>query len=354
MEAAVIGERLSAGFRASLPTGFHSTISTPLKTMQHLKKGMKLGDRTVFDLETVFLRLLTIGQQRQLELADIFKYELCPVPCSLIDEYGCLRRGSKSPLAHKLCVQTQNREVPELVMIDASQLLYHIVWPFRGHVSDIVESIKRRLSLMPGEKILVFDKYHDLSAKDHERVRRAGIGSTKYNLTVNTQLPNHEAIMWNKHSKLVCHMCWAHTALVAMWLLRVTAMASSNMMKLISLWYHTSSWPQILEQSASASSQMTQMCLCCSFIGCIVTVSTPLCRWRDGMDQFGISMPPVPNSLPHWLRYHFISVWKGESVSPQDFKSWWLSWSALCIGRARCHTGTATRSGTRILLFSIW
>ena len=203
MEAAVIGERLAAGFRASLPTGFHSTISTPLKTMQHLKKGMKLGDRTVFDLETVFLRLLRIGQQRQLELADIFKYELCLVPCSLIDEYGCLRRGSKSPLAHKLCVQTQNREVPELVIIDASQLLYHIVWPFRGHVSDIVESIKRRLSPVPGEKILVFDKYHDLSAKDHERVRRAGIGSTKYNLTVNTQLPNREAIMRNKHSKLV-------------------------------------------------------------------------------------------------------------------------------------------------------
>ena len=101
------------------------------------------------------------------------------------------------------CVQTQNREVPELVIIDASQLLYHIVWPFRGHVSDIVESNKRRLSPMPGEKILVFDKYHDLSAKDHERVRRAGIGSTKYNLTVNTQLPNREAIMRNKHSKLV-------------------------------------------------------------------------------------------------------------------------------------------------------
>ena len=88
-----------------------------------------------------------------------------------------------------------------------------------------------------------------------------------------------------------------------MWLLRVTAMASSNMMKMISLWYHTSSWLQILEQSASASSQMIQMCLCCSFIGCIVTVSTPLCRWRDGIDQFGISMPPVPNSAPSACRF---------------------------------------------------
>ena len=88
-----------------------------------------------------------------------------------------------------------------------------------------------------------------------------------------------------------------------MWLLRVTAMASSHMMKLISLWYHTSSWLQILEQSAYAPSQMTQMCLCCSFIGCIITVSTPLRRWREGMDQFGISMPPVPNSAPSACRF---------------------------------------------------
>jgi hypothetical protein len=48
-------------FRASLPSGFHATISSPLKTMENIKKGVKVGDKTIFDLETIFLRLLTIG-----------------------------------------------------------------------------------------------------------------------------------------------------------------------------------------------------------------------------------------------------------------------------------------------------
>ena len=34
----------------------------------------------------------------------------------------------------------------------------------------------------PEEKILVFDRYNFVSAKDHERQRRAGVGSTTFNL----------------------------------------------------------------------------------------------------------------------------------------------------------------------------
>lgn len=65
-----------------------------------------------------------------------------------------------------------------------------------------MESIKTRLSSRPGKKVLVFDKYHDISAKDHERMRRAGLGSINYDLTINTPLPKRDAIMRNKHNKL--------------------------------------------------------------------------------------------------------------------------------------------------------
>ncbi len=197
-----IGDRMSAEFRASLPAGFHGTISSPIRTMDHMKKGVKVGDKTIFDLETIFLRLLTIGQQRQMELAPIFHYELCPVPPSLIDEYGRLWKGSKAPLAHKLSVRTLQPPPPDVTIVDVSQLLYHIVWPFRGGASDNVESMKTRLSSVAGEKILVFDKYHDVSAKDHERMRRAGLGSISYDLTTNTPMPSRDAIMRNKHNKL--------------------------------------------------------------------------------------------------------------------------------------------------------
>ena len=200
-ESVAIGCRMASMFRTSLPTGFHATISSPIKTMEHMKKGVKVGEKTIFDLETIFLRLLTIGQQRQIDLAPIFMYELCPVPSSLLDEYGFLRKGSKAPLAQKLCVKISHPPPPAVTIIDVSQLLYHITWPCKGDASAIVKSIKTRLSFLPGKKVLVFDKYNDVSAKDHERVRRAGIGSINYELTVNTPLPRREAIMRNKHNK---------------------------------------------------------------------------------------------------------------------------------------------------------
>ena len=52
------------------------------------------------------------------------------------------------------------------------------------------------------KRLLVFDRYADISAKDHERVRRGGEGSTDYNLTVNSPLPSGDAILKNTHNKL--------------------------------------------------------------------------------------------------------------------------------------------------------
>ena len=86
-------------------------------------------------------------------------------------------------------------------------MLYHIVWPHAGDALILFENAKQRLSnhhgYPPGtEKILVFDRYDDISAKDHDRVRRGGEGSTDYNLTINSPLPSRDAILKNKHKKL--------------------------------------------------------------------------------------------------------------------------------------------------------
>ncbi len=198
-----IGEKMAVSFRNSLPSNFHGKNSGTVKTMEQLKRGVKVGGKTVFDLESIFIRLLMVGQQRQLQLAPIFKYELCSVPASIIDEYGCLRKGNKSALVNRLGVQKVDSPFPDIVIVDAQQLLYHIIWPHGGDASVLVESIKGRLSCYPAgtEKILVFDKYDDLSAKDHERMRRAGEGSTDYNLTTSSPLPHRDAVLKNKHNK---------------------------------------------------------------------------------------------------------------------------------------------------------
>ncbi|KAK3877225.1 hypothetical protein Pcinc_018025 [Petrolisthes cinctipes] len=84
------------------------------------------------------------------------------------------------------------------------QMLYHIIWPLGGDATMLFENFKRRLSCYPAgtEKIMVFDRYEDLSAKDHERMRRGGEGSINFNLTINSPLPKRDTILKNKHNKL--------------------------------------------------------------------------------------------------------------------------------------------------------
>ena len=72
-----IGRKMEKKFKESLPDGFYEAISSPIKTMQVLKRHDKSKlTKPAINLETIFLRLLMIGQQRQLELEPLFAYEL--------------------------------------------------------------------------------------------------------------------------------------------------------------------------------------------------------------------------------------------------------------------------------------
>ena len=93
----------------------------------------------VFDLESRFLRLLLVGQQREMELL-----------------------GNKAVFKHRLGVKQCHLQHPDVVIVDVQQLLYHVVWPCGGSVGVLAESLKARLALCPAtEKILVFDQYAD-------------------------------------------------------------------------------------------------------------------------------------------------------------------------------------------------
>ena len=80
-----------------------------------------------------------------------------------------LHEGNKSALANRLGVKQAQALV---VIVDMQQMLYHIVLPHGGDASVLGESIKRRLSCYAAgtEQILVFNRYEELSDKDHERM----------------------------------------------------------------------------------------------------------------------------------------------------------------------------------------
>ena len=121
---------------------------------------------------------------------------------SIIDEYGCLRTGTKSTLVSKLKVDDLQPYAPDIVIVDGQQLLYDIVWPCAGSASDLANSMKDRLGqYQPTEVVVIFDRYDDMSAKDHERIRRAGEGAVNYNITISSKLPCRDAIMKSKANK---------------------------------------------------------------------------------------------------------------------------------------------------------
>ena len=68
-----IGKQMEDNFIKKLPNGFYAPISTPIKTMILLQKGLKIRGKTVHvDLETIFLRVLTISQQWDFDMSSLF------------------------------------------------------------------------------------------------------------------------------------------------------------------------------------------------------------------------------------------------------------------------------------------
>ena len=81
-----------------------------------------------------------------MEVTDIFQYELSHVPPFLIDEFRCLRKGVKTVLVKCLGVPVNSAPALDVVLVDDSQLLYHVVWPITGTAGNLASSFGVRLS----------------------------------------------------------------------------------------------------------------------------------------------------------------------------------------------------------------
>ena len=168
-----------------------------------MKGGIKIGDAMIYDIEALFSRLLIVGQNRNTSLVSVFEYEFCAVPSSIIGEFGFMRKGNKANIVKKLAIISTEPCPPDEVIVDGGQLLYHIVWPCGDTISTVATSmatILKNHSVIPTK--IIFDRYGNVSAKDHERSRRAGGAvPAEYNLTLTSPLPNRDIIMKSKAKK---------------------------------------------------------------------------------------------------------------------------------------------------------
>ncbi len=199
--ALAIGESMAADFKSHLPSGFYNAIHSKVVTMETMKKGVKLADRTIYDMEKLYARLLVISQRRDISLETLMCYELAPLPPALFDEFGSMRKSSKSQLLHRLAVWGEETTDPDAEVVDGNEMLYHITWPKTGTVRHLVQNFTRAV-----EKrcpvVVVFDRYIEGSIKTHERVRRTGSTVCRtVNLALETVLPNRETVMKSSHNK---------------------------------------------------------------------------------------------------------------------------------------------------------
>ena len=59
-DAISIGQQMAADFQESLPDGFHKHIHTQMYTNEIMKKDMKIGNQTIYNLEKLYSQLLVI------------------------------------------------------------------------------------------------------------------------------------------------------------------------------------------------------------------------------------------------------------------------------------------------------
>ena len=67
-ETRKMGESMLLDFRSSLPGGFHAPLKRKVKTMESIKCDVTIGDKTLYDMASLFCRFITVGLHRQVEL----------------------------------------------------------------------------------------------------------------------------------------------------------------------------------------------------------------------------------------------------------------------------------------------
>ena len=75
-----IGQEQQSKFEASWPDGLHSPIKNEIVTMKSSKKSVKAGKVEIFNTEAIYSRVMCLLSIGRIELEEVLKYELAPVP----------------------------------------------------------------------------------------------------------------------------------------------------------------------------------------------------------------------------------------------------------------------------------
>ncbi|KAG1665091.1 hypothetical protein GQR58_019562 [Nymphon striatum] len=108
------------------------------------KKHVPVGSDRLFDIELIYSRIIGVqASARNLNLQDLFSYELAPVPTSMFKDSGAIRFMTDKVKLKRLQVETSVRTILiDATVIDGSALLWIPNWPTKGTVADLIAGFK--------------------------------------------------------------------------------------------------------------------------------------------------------------------------------------------------------------------
>lgn len=181
-------------------------------TFADMSKPLKANkqDKLMVDSEVLFRRQLAVSKKRDVSLEQVLTHELAPVPPSLFNHDGTMRKTNKADLAKKLeatCEEVHELQVSDhhdtAYVIDGMALLQALHEAQFDTFDDLGRVVMRKIqSLLAGNQgvtsvTLVFDRYDvPFSIKQLERDRRTG-GETTPSYVINGQrtVPNYRKFM---------------------------------------------------------------------------------------------------------------------------------------------------------------
>ncbi|CAG9762726.1 unnamed protein product [Ceutorhynchus assimilis] len=170
-------------------------------------------DRKETNPEFMFRRIISAVQFKELDLADILSYELTPVPVSIFNEDGTMRKTAKSDLANKLeSLVTISPEKPQNIgsyFIDGMLLFLELNEKTFKTFEDLGDVILKKLMRIFNENpvccmvSIVFDRYDmDDSIKSAERQRRGQHKIGTYSIVSSRKVPNYKDFLKSTSNKM--------------------------------------------------------------------------------------------------------------------------------------------------------
>ena len=203
-----IGEQQRKKFEASWPDLFYASIKKEVKTMKIGKKSSKDREIEIYNTELIHSRVMCLLSMGRIQLDDVLKYELSPIPLYLFESNGEMRPSKiKSYLKKALQVETSYRLQPKsnVIIIDGCAQLWSISWPTNGTVRNLADALYHVVVsyLTMGIDIcLVFHRYYKYSIKGLTRAQRTGSIANNHVLSLDTPLPTRENTMTSTRNKV--------------------------------------------------------------------------------------------------------------------------------------------------------